>query len=95
VTCYGYTTFLPGNFTVDDFFTYYMMLLVDPVLFIGWKLWKKTKFIKASEADLVWDKPIIDAYEDGLEDEHVGFWRDVGNMFGRCFVRKKKGDEEK
>lgn len=93
--CYGYTTFLPGSFTVEDFFTYYMMLLVDPVLFLGWKLWRKTKFIKASEEDLIWDKPIIDAYEDSLEEEHVGFWRDVGNMFGKCFVRRKKGDAER
>ncbi|KAL1608126.1 hypothetical protein SLS60_003065 [Paraconiothyrium brasiliense] len=95
VTCYGYTTFLPGNFTIDDFFTYYMMLIIDPVLFIGWKLWRKTKFVKASEADLVWDKPLIDAYEDALEEEHVGFWKDVGNMFGSCFQKRRKVDEEK
>ncbi|KAF1972242.1 hypothetical protein BU23DRAFT_535202 [Bimuria novae-zelandiae CBS 107.79] len=93
--CYGYTVFLPGYFSTEAFLTFYMMLLVDLVLFVGWKLWKKTKFVKASEADLIWDKPIIDAYENGLMGEHIGFWRDLGNMFGKGFMRSEKVDKEK
>ncbi|RKK77475.1 hypothetical protein BFJ69_g6241 [Fusarium oxysporum] len=35
VCCYGYSTFLPGNFTISGFFTYYTMVLVAPITFLG------------------------------------------------------------
>ncbi|KAH7218086.1 amino acid permease/ SLC12A domain-containing protein [Fusarium oxysporum] len=35
VCCYGYSTFLPGNFTISDFFTCYTMVLVAPITFLG------------------------------------------------------------
>ncbi|KAL2684807.1 hypothetical protein Neosp_005898 [[Neocosmospora] mangrovei] len=82
VCVYGYTVFLPGNFTVDGFFTYYTMVLVAPITFFGWKFIKKTKFVKASEADLVWEKPQIDAYEASFEEVPVGFWVEIVQMFG-------------
>jgi amino acid transporter len=87
VCCYGYSTFLPGNFTVGDFFTYYTMVLAAPVLFFGWKLFKRTKFIKAHEADLVWDRPVIDAYEATFTEYAPGFWTEILQMFG---LRRKK-----
>ena len=88
VTCYGYTVFLPGQFAIDTFFTYYMMVLVAPVLFFGWKLFKRTKFIKPHEADLVWQKAAIDAYEASYDEPTAGFWTEIGQMFG--FRRNKK-----
>jgi amino acid transporter len=88
VTCYGYTVFLPGRFEIDTFFTYYMMVLVAPVLFFGWKLLKRTKFIPAHETDLLWQKPVIDAYEATFDEPAVGFWTEIGQMFG--FRRNKK-----
>ena len=94
VFCYGYAIFLPGSFTVGDFFIYYLMIFVAVILYLGWKVVKKTKIIPAKDVDLIWDAPIIDAYEDALEEEHVGLWRDVGNMFGKCFMKRKKGDAE-
>ncbi|EXL46467.1 hypothetical protein FOCG_12353 [Fusarium oxysporum f. sp. radicis-lycopersici 26381] len=60
VCCYGYSTFLPGNFTISGFFTCYTM---------------------ASEADLVWERPLIDAYEATFE-VPVGFWTEIIQMFG-------------
>ena len=62
VTCYGYATFLPGYWDVGTFFSYYTMVLLALITFTGWKLVKRTKFVPAFQADLVWDKPIIDAY---------------------------------
>ncbi|KAM5342990.1 hypothetical protein ACJ41O_013956 [Fusarium nematophilum] len=88
VCVYGYTVFLPGSFTVNDFFTYYTMVLVAPVLFFGWKLVKRTKFVKASEADLVWEKPVIDAYEAAFEEVPVGFWTEILQMFGLKRLRR-------
>lgn len=87
VFCYGYTTFLPGNFTSDRFFTYYTMLIIAPITFFGWKFTKKTKFIKPSEADLVWERPQIDAYEAAFEEVPVGFWTEILQLFG--FKRNK------
>ncbi|KAJ4369218.1 hypothetical protein N0V83_006303 [Neocucurbitaria cava] len=91
VTCYGYSVFLPGQFAIDTFFTYYMMVLVAPVLFFGWKLFKRTKFIPASECDLVWQKAVIDAYEESFNEPAVGFWQEIGQIFG--FRRNKKVDK--
>lgn len=91
VTCYGYTVFLPGRFTAEDFLTFYLMVLVAPFLFFGWKLYKRTKFIPAAECDLVWHKGLIDAYEASYEDERTTFWQEIGMMFG--FRRHKKGSK--
>lgn len=77
VTCYGYTTFLPGYWDVGTFFSYYTMLLLAPLTYGGWKIVKRTKFVRSSEADLVWDKPVIDAYEEAITEEPKGFWREV------------------
>lgn len=82
VCVYGYSTFLPGNWTVGGFFTYYTMVLAAPLLFFGWKLIKRTKFIKPYEADLVWDRPVIDAYEATFTDYAPGFWTEILQMFG-------------
>jgi amino acid transporter len=77
----------PGAFAIDAFFTYYFMLLLAPVTYLGWKFVKKTKLIKPEEADLIWEKPNIDAYEAMYEGEPTGFLKDVGNMFR--FRRRK------
>jgi amino acid transporter len=89
VTTYGYSTFLPGHWSVGDFFTYYTMVLAAPLLFFGWKLVKRTKLIKAAEMDLVWDRPVIDAYEATFTDYAPGFWTEILQMF-----RIRRGHKE-
>lgn len=59
----GYTVFLPGNWDIGSFFTYWTMIFACILFFVGWKVVKKTKFVRPEEADLVWEKPAIDAYE--------------------------------
>ncbi|UPL02574.1 hypothetical protein LCI18_013508 [Fusarium solani-melongenae] len=75
---YGYRSVVP--FDVSGFITAYFMPFFVPCLFIGWKLIKKTKFVRARDVDLVWEAPLIDAYEASLEEVPVGFWRDVWLM---------------
>src|SRR5437899_2397774 len=58
---YGYTTFYA--FDVGTFFTYYAMCFVCIILYAGFKIIKRSKFVKPHEADLVWERPAIDAYE--------------------------------
>ncbi|KAM0185797.1 hypothetical protein ACHAPI_011991 [Fusarium lateritium] len=87
VCTYGYTVLTPGGWDVGTFFTYYTMLFLAPFLYFGWKFTKKTKLIKPEEADLVWDGPLIDAYEASYDEEDVGFFREILQMGG---IGKKK-----
>jgi amino acid transporter len=82
VFVYGYATFKPGNFTLSDFFTYYTMVIIAPITFTSWKLIKKTKWLKPHEVDLVWDAPLIDAYESSFISPPVGFWTELLQLVG-------------
>ncbi|KAM3070855.1 hypothetical protein ACMFMG_009773 [Clarireedia jacksonii] len=87
---YGYTTFLPGWFDLGTFFSYYTMVFVCPILYISWKVLKRTRVVRPEEADLLWERPVIDAYEASVAETHVSFWREVREMMG---WGKKKEDE--
>ncbi|KAL3958324.1 hypothetical protein ACCO45_006486 [Purpureocillium lilacinum] len=78
IVFYGYRSLVPFN--VSGFVTAYFMPVLVPCLFIGWKLVKKTKFIRAQDVDLIWEAPLIDAYEASLEEAPVTFWMDVWLM---------------
>ncbi|KAL2375064.1 hypothetical protein RJZ57_000421 [Blastomyces gilchristii] len=58
----GYTVFLPGNWSIPTFLFSYTMIGICPVLFLGWKLIKKTKWLKPHEVDLFKDVAEIDEY---------------------------------
>lgn len=77
---YGYTCYLPWD--VSSFFSQYTMQLFIPWLFVAWKVVKKTKMVKPHEADLVWERPIVDAYEESFITPPVGFWREMGQLVG-------------
>lgn len=91
VFCYGYTTFLPGWWDTGTFFSYYTMCFLCPILYVGWKVVKRSKVVKPEEADLVWERPTIDAYEANTLEKHLGFWEEVRIMMG---FGKKKSEEE-
>lgn len=58
----GYTVFLPGLWDVPTFLFSYAMIGVFPVLFVGWKLLKKTKWYRPEEVDLIRDVAEIEEY---------------------------------
>jgi amino acid transporter len=89
VLTYGYTSFYPWN--VQNFFIYYAMLIVAPCTFLGWKLLKRTRFIGPLQADLVWERPIIDAYEATFIDKPVGFWVEMLQLIG---IKRRKGGND-
>jgi amino acid transporter len=92
IRMYGYTTFLPGWCYTDTFFSYYTMCFVSLILYAGWKIIKKTKVVKPHEADLVWERPLIDAYEETLVDNgSKGFWDDCAKAIG---IRKRHSSED-
>ncbi|KAH7631204.1 hypothetical protein SMAC4_07364 [Sordaria macrospora] len=59
----GYTVFLPGQWNVPTFLFSYTMIGVCPVLFVVWKLVKKTKFHKAEEIDLYKNLDEVEEYQ--------------------------------
>ncbi|KAL6891627.1 amino acid transporter [Trichoderma longibrachiatum] len=72
---YGYEAFMPWD--VKAFFRNYTMQLLAPVLFISWKVLKRTRFVRPSELDLVWQRPTIDAYESHFMEPPEGFWSEM------------------
>lgn len=83
IFCYGYKSFNP--FTPSAFVTAYTMPMLVPILFVGWKVIKSTKWLKPEEVDLTWEAPLITAYEESLDDPPIGFFRDC-----YCFITRKK-----
>lgn len=57
----GYTCFKP--FSVDDFLFNYVMIFVGIVTYLFWKIFKRTKFVKPEEADLVTGIEEIEEHE--------------------------------
>jgi amino acid transporter len=88
VLFYGYSSFTPWD--VGTFFSFYTMVIVAPVLYVGWKLIKRTRYVRATEADMVWERPIVDAYEASFISEPVGFWTEMLQLVG--LKRGKKDD---
>lgn len=80
VVFYGYTAFTPWS--VESFFRNYSMQILAPVLFFGWKVAKRTRTVKPRDADLVWERPLIDRYEADLRGPPVGFWTEMGRLVG-------------
>jgi yeast amino acid transporter len=91
---YGYTAFTPWN--TKNFFANYTMQLLAPILYIGWKLVKKTRILKPHEVDLQWERPTIDAYEARarIEEPPTSFWAELLMMvgIGRNKKRAAKND---
>ncbi|KAI0124023.1 AAT family amino acid transporter [Xylariales sp. AK1849] len=90
VLCYGYSSFTPWS--VENFFVYYTMVILAPILYFGWKLIHRTKIVGAHELDLVWERPIVAAYESSFTGPPVGFWTEIIQLVG--FKRRIK-DEQK
>jgi amino acid transporter len=90
VIFYGYSLFTPWS--VLNFFSNYTMQLVAPCLYFGWKVVKKTRYVRPHEVDLVWQRPEIDAYENSITAPPVGFWTEMGELVGIRRRRKTQVD---
>ncbi|KAM6534349.1 hypothetical protein FALCPG4_007275 [Fusarium falciforme] len=77
---YGYSSFTPWD--VTTFFTYYGMVIVAVVTYSSWRIIHKSKVVPLAEMDLVWEKPVIDAYEATSEEIPVGFWTEILSLVG-------------
>jgi amino acid transporter len=89
---YGYASF--GPWDVETFFRNYSMQIVAPILFIFWKFYKKTKWVKPAEMDLVWQRPMVDRYENSLVGPASGFWEEMGWLVGIKRKNKNRANVE-
>ncbi|UPL02226.1 hypothetical protein LCI18_013160 [Fusarium solani-melongenae] len=85
---YGYRAFSPWN--TESFFANYTMQITAPVLYVFWKVLKGTKMKKASEIDLVWERPLIDLYEAQalIDDPPSTFWREIAQITGMGYASR-------
>ena len=91
VACvYGWSVYKPWS--TSNFFSNYTMQLSIPWLFLIWKFIHKTTWLKPHEVDLVWEKPGIDAYEETVVTAPVGFWKEMGQLFG---IGRSKGGNDR
>lgn len=59
----GYTVFLPGRWSLTQFLFRYVMIFVCIAVFAGFKLLKRTKYVRPEEADLVSGLDEIEEHE--------------------------------
>jgi len=57
----GWQVFCNGNWDVQDFLIAYIGMPIYFALFLFWKVFKRTSFVKASEMDLYTGKAAVDA----------------------------------
>lgn len=76
---FGYESFVPWS--TSTFFLNYTMILLAPIVFVFWKIFKKTTWLQPNDLDLVWEAELISRYEETETDQPVGFWRDFAGLF--------------
>ncbi|CAH0042244.1 unnamed protein product [Clonostachys rhizophaga] len=77
----GFSVFIHGQWDVGAFIAAYINIPIFGILFIVWKLVKKTKFVAAQNADITTGKEEIDAEDELWEEskprnifEKIWFW---------------------
>ena len=73
-----------------DSSVHHFQIFVAILTYFGWKLIKRTKLVHPLEADLVWDRPVIDAYEESFMTPPVGFWTEILQL---VTFRGQKGND--
>ncbi|ODQ64470.1 hypothetical protein NADFUDRAFT_74895 [Nadsonia fulvescens var. elongata DSM 6958] len=82
----GWSAFAPWD--ISSFFSYYIELAVFPLLYLGWKIWKRSSVVKYHEMDLETDR-YIDTEEDLAEIEAEKNWNKkekTWNIFKSFFI---------
>lgn len=83
---YGYAIFLKGRWDIGSFFSSYTMAILAVLLFGGWKVFNRTRFIRPEHADLVGIRPAVDEHEASMiEKEEVGLRRRMAQLLNARF----------
>lgn len=90
----GYAIFLPGEFTASGFLTKYAMIILAPICYAGSKICWRTRLLHSVDVDLVWERPLIDAYEERQGEETSRSLKiqlkDI--LIGRLWEKSTSGD---
>ncbi|KAK4705924.1 hypothetical protein P7C70_g275, partial [Phenoliferia sp. Uapishka_3] len=57
----GFDVFIRGNWSASDFCVDYITLVIFAILYVGWKFWKKTKFVHLDTMDFETGRRELDA----------------------------------
>jgi len=83
----GWSCFSP-SFKAVDFVSFYIELPIMLVMFVGWKLLKRSKFVKAEDMDLVTDRfdrgMTSEEREEALEAAKMGQWSSEEGWKGKA-----------
>ncbi|KAJ7626942.1 general amino acid permease AGP2 [Roridomyces roridus] len=82
----GYSVFLPGHWNTLTFIFSYALVPVLPIIFVVWKVARRTKWRSARDIDLFTaERAEIDAYESALKDTpaRASFIQAVRSFLGR------------
>ncbi|WWC86560.1 uncharacterized protein L201_001437 [Kwoniella dendrophila CBS 6074] len=69
----GFAVFLKGRWNTSTFMANYISIPIYAVPFIGWKIYKKTRFVKSTEADLYTGR-ITEDEDVGVEDPPTSWY---------------------
>lgn len=65
----SYQVFVPGNWDIKTFLFSYLFIFIDIAIFIGYKLWRRTKWRDPKEVDLVTGLREVEEHEERYFDE--------------------------
>ncbi|GMK58934.1 hypothetical protein CspeluHIS016_0603760 [Cutaneotrichosporon spelunceum] len=77
----GYTVFLKGNWDVASFFASYITVLIFAVAWVGWKVAKRTKWVKLKDIDFHTGRRELDEMEKNDKEKYkpVGRWGEIAS----------------
>lgn len=76
----GFTVFLAGNWSISDFFSFYLSVIIFPITFVAWKVLKKTRWVRLNEMDFMTGRrelDEIDAFEQEKAGTPTGLWSKI------------------
>ncbi|GAA5948850.1 hypothetical protein JCM21900_003448 [Sporobolomyces salmonicolor] len=77
----GYTVFLSGSWNTANFIISYITLVIFAILYVGWKLFKRTKFVRLADMDFETGRRELDA----IADEEAAKFVPATTWYGRAW----------
>jgi amino acid transporter len=81
----GWTVFVHGGWDLEEFFTSYFGLALVAVIFVAWKLYHKTKFVKLEDIDLTSRIAEFDSLDQYYEDHPIQSTTMWGRFLDKLF----------
>ncbi|GAA5859297.1 hypothetical protein JCM8547_001971 [Rhodosporidiobolus lusitaniae] len=78
----GYSVFLDGNWDTADFIISYITLVIFALLWVGWKLFKRTKFVRLESMDFFTGRRELDA----MADDEAAKFVEPRNLFEKVWA---------